>query len=31
MDRLVKEAFEIRLKNNVNGGSGFVLSRASIL
>jgi len=31
MDRLVKEAIETRLKNNFNGGSGFVLSRAYIL
>jgi len=26
MDRLVKEAIEIRLKNNFNGGSGFILT-----
>jgi len=31
MDGLVKEAIEIRLKNSFNGGSGFILSRASIL
>jgi len=31
MDRLVQGAFEIRLKNNFNVGSGFILSRAYIL
>jgi len=31
MDRLVKEAIEIRMKNYFNGGSGFILSRPSVL
>jgi hypothetical protein len=31
MDRLVKEASEIRLTNSFNGGSGFILSRVYIL